>query len=124
MADGRGQVEPYWRLTMACLAGPCLWAVHFAVVYGGSHFVCYLLEPAKAEALLDSLVMVATVAIGVVIAALLKSGWFRVLDRAQVIEGDNLRFLEHTARGLALLSLFGVIWAGIAVYFIPSCVGQ
>ena len=116
--------EPYWTLTLACLLGPSLWTVQFAVMYAASHFTCALATSADAAALVRWITGAITLITALPLVLLLVPGWFTNLDRRRSVDGHNLKFLETVARGLILLSLFGVIWGGVATLYLPACAGH
>jgi len=43
------------------------------------------------------------------------------LDRDQVRQETTKEFFAGIMRLLALLSVFGVLWSGIALFFLPTC---
>lgn len=105
------------------LFGPIVWAGHLLVVYGGHAVLC-----ATGVASNWSLPIVPLLLWGTTGAALilLTVGllWAprlrRLLGVASGIEDQN-GWLEHLMRLLATLSLFGVVYAGVAVLVVPQC---
>ncbi len=114
--------EHFWRATLFSLFGPLLWTAHFGLVYGGQHVGC-----ATPVSLDPAWVIGGIVAATFAAAAPLLVGavWPHRLARLfGLTETDNsgvYPFLVGATRLLSLLSLFGVLWAGAAAAFLPSC---
>ena len=104
------------------LIGPFTWALHFAAVYGVQHMACSVMGK-NAEAVVQTFVCVASV-IGLMILAvplLAPQLPERVFSWSNV-QSETSHFLLSVMRLLTLLSLLGVVWAGLTVFFLPECV--
>lgn len=120
-----GSGTDLWRV----IAGPCLWATHFLVIYIAAAVYC---EKAGRDALLDP---VRLVVIGATVAGLAALGW--VTRRLWAVRGRSLtdndfefehntteerhRFLSHVALMLCALSATGMIFAAIPVVVLGTC---
>lgn len=104
------------------LAGPLIWVLHFAVVYGIQHVACAMVAGNRAGVLVQASVIVATVvALLALLLPIVKPNILQRMDRNGVIQKTTKAFLAELMRLLALLSFFGVLWAGIAAFFLPAC---
>ena len=113
--------DRFVRRTAVSLAPILLWAAHFGMVYGGAHVACETVDGAIGEPLADIAVWGVT---GLVVLVLVGIGLrARSLLSAGESSGDanSNDFLVHVVHALTVLSLLGVIWAGAAVNFMPTC---
>jgi hypothetical protein len=120
MSAGRA---PTFGTMVFVLFGPLIWAGHLLVAYGGHASLCefevlslwgfpvvpVLLWGATGGALLA------------LIFGLLWPGSIRRLLRAENDIEDENRWLEGLMRLLAALSLFGVVYAALAIFMVPYC---
>ncbi|MGE0716646.1 MAG: hypothetical protein AB7P02_14490 [Alphaproteobacteria bacterium] len=110
------------RAGLAMLAGPILWAMHFALVYAGHAALCAAGDrlPFVGQATLPWLLAVATAAAIAGLAALAASPRL-----AGILVGpaspSEAAFLARIIRLLAALSLFAVAAAAIAMAIVPAC---
>jgi hypothetical protein len=104
------------------LAGPLIWALHFAVVYGIQHVACATLGGHRADFWIQTSVIVATVvALLSLLLIIVKPNVILRIDREGGMSQNTRALLLGIMRLLALLSFFGVLWAGVAVFFLPAC---
>lgn len=105
------------------LIGPLtIWALHFSAVYGAHHILCAMLTDSRIGNLMLAAVSVATVAALLALLLLIvKPNVVLRMDEEMAISKNSLSFLTGVMRLLALLSLFGVLWAGSAAFFLPAC---
>ncbi|WP_292435755.1 hypothetical protein, partial [Methylobacter sp.] len=97
------------------------WVVHFAVVYGVQHIACVTLGN-RAEFWVEiSIIVVTIVALLALLVLIVKPDVLQYLDRDQVRQETTKIFFSAIMRLLALLSFFGVLWSGIALFFLPTC---
>lgn len=108
---------------LIALIGPLmLWALHFSVVYGAHHIICATVTGNRTGHLMLVAVIVATVAALLALLLLIvKPHVVLGIKRDQEISKNSRLFLTDVMRLLALLSFFGVLWAGSAVFFLPAC---
>lgn len=112
----------FWRATLAALVGPLVWALHLALVYGGQHLLCA--RGAAHNTVLWLVIISSIVAVMLLVPLLVASA--PVLQR--LLGGDQRpeptqQFLLAIMRLLVLLSLAGIIWAGVAALLLPGCSG-
>ncbi|MDO9047093.1 MAG: hypothetical protein Q7U66_05060 [Methylobacter sp.] len=113
--------EKFIGIALLSLAGPFIWVLHFAVVYGVQHIACVTLGN-RADFWVETSVIVITVAaLLALLLLILKPDILQYLDRNQVRQETTKVFFSGIMRLLALLSFFGVLWAGIALFFLPAC---
>ncbi|WP_020158316.1 hypothetical protein [Methylobacter marinus] len=113
--------KPLGALLIA-MAGPLVWALHFAVVYGTQHVVCATLAGSRAAFWVYLAVFAATaVALPVLLLLIAKPGIARHTVRRGAVTKRAQAFLTGIMRLLALLSFFGVLWAGSAALLLPAC---
>lgn len=108
---------------LIALAGPLLiWGLHFAVVYSAHHLTCTLL-PGHSAAFWARLAVIAATVMALLALLLFIAKPHAVLrmNRAGATPEIPLAFLAGVMRLLALLSWFGVFWAGSAAFFLPAC---
>jgi hypothetical protein len=104
------------------LAGPLIWALHFAVVYGVQHVACATLGGHRADFWIHASVIIATVvALLALLVTIIKPNVVLRMDRDGGMSQNTRALLPGIMRLLALLSFFGVLWAGAAVFFLPAC---
>jgi uncharacterized protein involved in cysteine biosynthesis len=112
------QREPYLRLTLAGLAGPLCWVLHFATVYLLEGFVC-----------IQEIVTRNLVVGGLLAATLLFGGacvWLIVashswLNCAGTCHPETQQFLTVITRMLAGISLLAILWATSGLVFLTAC---
>lgn len=113
--------DRFVRRTTVSLAPILLWAVHFGLVYGGAHVACTTSDGPIGELAADIAVwgvtgaaVLALVGVGLRVRSLLSGG-------AGSGDENSNDFLVHIVQALTILSLLGVIWAGAAASFMPTC---
>ena len=94
------------KTVLMIAAGAVLWAVHFAVIYGGSALAC----ARNLAALIPGIVVIATVA-GVALAIV-------VIVRSF---SQRERFEHWLAIGVAAFAITGMLFAAIPVLLVPAC---
>jgi hypothetical protein len=113
--------EKFIGIALLSLAGPFIWVLHFAVVYGVQHFFCAILE-SRADFWVDaSIITITLIALSVLVLLIAKPDILQGLDRHQAIQESSQIFFSGVMRLMALLSFFGVLWSGIALFFLPAC---
>jgi uncharacterized membrane protein len=105
-------------VVIALVAPSFIWGLHLAAVYAIQPVFCDVIGGVRAG--YGSQMAVITVTIAALLALLL------LIVKPQVVlrmnEKDSSRpFLTGVMRLLALLSFFGVLWAGSAAFFLPAC---
>lgn len=113
--------EKFIGIALLSLAGPFIWVVHFAVVYGVQHIACVTLGNRADFWVETSIIVVTVVALLALLVLILKPDILQYLDRDQVRQDITKEFFSGIMRLLALLSFFGVLWSGIALFFLPTC---
>jgi len=113
---GRPPEPPVIPFLVFLMAGPLIWAVHFAVLYGGHTLLC----AAALDMWAKPLVAAATILAGLAILALLHRPdvWARRLGLGAV--GP---YRTDLARLLAALSGLAVLWGGATALVLTACVG-
>ncbi|WP_333874762.1 hypothetical protein [Methylobacter sp.] len=113
--------EKFIGIALFSLAGPFIWVLHFAVVYGVQHAACVTLG-IRADFWVETAVIVITVvALLALVLLIAKPDILQRLDRDQIRQETTRVFFSGAMRLLALLSFFGVLWSGIALFFLPAC---
>lgn len=106
---------------LIALAGPLIiWGLHFAVVYSAHHLTCTLL-PGHSAAFWARLAIIAATVMALLALLLIIAKPHAVLRTNKATPEIPLAFLAGAMRLLALLSCFGVFWAGSALFFLPAC---
>ena len=114
--------EKFIGIALLALAGPFIWVVHFAVVYGVQHIACATLGNRAEFWLETSIIVVTIVALLALLALIVKpDDILQYLDRNQLRQETTKIFFSGMMRLLALLSFFGVLWVGLALFFLPIC---
>jgi hypothetical protein len=103
------------------LFGPIVWAAHLGVVYAGQSLLC-----AKAGAPGYGVVQIAiggvtTAAVLALLLAILAPVRLRTTLRASGWDDADQRLLDGAMRLLSILSLFGVLWAGVFTLPLDAC---
>lgn len=113
--------EKFIGIALLSLAGPFIWVLHFAVLYGVQHIACVTLGN-YADFWVKAWIIVITVAALLALVLLIaKPDILQRLDSGQIRQATTKEFFSETMRLLALLSFFGVLWSGIALFFLPTC---
>lgn len=99
--------------------GPITWAAHFSVLYFSQSMLC---AHSEGESLVPAIIGVATVVALVplgaaVIAPRSIARWAGALGPTE----EESRFHARLMTTLALLSAAAILWAGLTVFLIPSC---
>lgn len=113
--------EKFIGMALLSLAGPFIWVVHFAVVYGVHHIVCVTLKNNADFWVHIAIIVITVAALLALLALIIKPDILQRLDRNQVRQETTKEFFAGIMRLLALLSVFGVLWSGIALFFLPTC---
>ena len=123
MCDGLViQRETFWRVTLFSLSGVLLWALHFGFIYLAQHLLCALQPPGGGPAVLRWLIVIVTLLfIGALTFLGLRPAAAWRLFRANSNNANAKRLLTAIMRLLACLSFFAVLWAGVAMLFVPLC---
>jgi hypothetical protein len=113
--------EKFIGIAMLALAGPFIWVLHFAVVYGVQHIVCVTLKD-RADFWVDvSIIAITVMALLALLLIILKPDVLKSLDRNQMRPANIKDFITGIMRLMAFLSFFAVLWSGIALFFLPAC---
>lgn len=114
----RHEREPFLPLTLATLAAPLLWVLHFALVYLLEGFLCVRVAPAVA--LIPQAMLVATLVCGGGCAWSLFAGgtWLRKAGVTQLQSGNFLRAVQRVLAGLALVA---IVWGGSGALLLSPC---
>ncbi|EIC28365.1 MULTISPECIES: hypothetical protein [Methylomicrobium] len=101
------------------LVGPSfVWGLHFAAVYAIQSLFCDILGGGRAAHAAQTAVIAATVAaLLILLLPIAKPDAVLRMKRPE----KSLSFLAGVMRLLALLSFFGVLWAGSAALLVPAC---
>ncbi len=113
--------EKFIGIALLSLAGPFIWVVHFAVVYGVQHIACVTLKNRADFWVEISIIVITVVALLALLLLIVKPDVLQRLDRNQTRQETTKEFFSGIMRLLALLSFFGVLWSGIALFFLPAC---
>lgn len=113
--------EKFIGIALLSLAGPLIWVLHFAVVYGVQHIACVTLKNRADFWIETSIVVVTVVALLVLLLLIIKPDVLQRLDRNQIREERIIVFLSGIMRVLAFLSFLGVLWSGMSLFFLPAC---
>jgi hypothetical protein len=113
--------EKFIGIALLSLAGPLIWVLHFAVVYGVQHIACVTLLNRADFWIETSIVVVTVVALLVLLLLIIKPDVLQRLDKNQIREERIMVFLSGIMRVLAFLSFLGVLWSGMSLFFLPAC---
>ncbi len=114
--------EKFIGIALLSLAGPFIWVVHFAVVYGVQHIACATLENRAEFWVETSVIVITVVALPALLVLIVKpDDILQRLDKNQIRQETTKAFFSGIMRLLAFLSFFGVLWVGIALFFLPAC---
>jgi len=113
--------EKFIGIAMLALAGPFIWVLHFAVVYGVQHIVCVTLKDRTDFWVEISIIAITVAALLVLLLLILRPDVLQRLDRHQLRPANIKAFFSGIMRLLAFLSFFAVLWSGIALFFLPPC---
>lgn len=113
--------EKFIGIALLALAGPFIWVLHFAVVYGVQHIAC-VTQVKHADFWVEISIIVITVAALLALVLLIaKPDMLERLDSGRIRQETTSVFLSGIMRLMALLSIFAVLWTGIALFFLPTC---
>jgi hypothetical protein len=105
-------------VTIALVGPSFIWGLHFAAVYAIQSLFCDILGGSRPAYGAQMAVIAATVAALLMLLLLIaKPDAVLRMNRSE----SSRSFLVGVMRLLALLSVFGVLWAGSAVLFLPAC---
>lgn len=114
--------EKFIGIALLSLAGPLIWVVHFAVVYGVQHIACVTLGKRAEFWVAASIIAITVAALPALLVLIVKpDDVLRRLDKSQTRQETTKEFFSGIIRLLALLSVFAVLWSGIALFFLPAC---
>ncbi len=114
--------EKFIGIALLSLAGPFIWVVHFAVVYGVQHIVCVTLKNNAGFWVAVSIIAITVLALLALLVLIVKSDdILQRLDKSQARQETTKEFFSGIIRLLALLSVFAVLWSGSALFFLPAC---
>lgn len=100
------------------LFGPIVWALHLLVIYGSQSVLC----ARGGTASISTIIGVATlVSIAALCTAAMAPGALAGALRVGPGPGSQQAFINGVAVTLAILSLFGVVWAAATIFILPSC---
>ena len=98
--------EKFIGIALLSLAGPFIWVVHFAVVYGVQHIACVTLLNNADFWVATSIIVITVVALLALLVLILKPDVLQRLDRDQIREETHQRiFIGNYA------------YAGVFIYF-------
>lgn len=103
------------RAMLVILAGPILWAAHFAFAYATHALAC---ASAISPSAVPWTIGIATLLAIILLAVML---WEPALLRHVEGPAGSNRFLSRVSRMLAVLSLTGVLWTGWAALTLETC---
>jgi hypothetical protein len=109
----------FWRTTLLSLIGPLVWAVQFALLYVSQLVLCKIGAPHGAVFWFAT--AVSLLAIAILITLAFSPGLLKHYFNAARRTPQMLNFLLGTTRLLIILSLAGIVWAALAVFFLPEC---
>jgi len=112
--------EPYGLLTLAGLAGPFIWVLHFALAYLAEGFVCMQPEPSHSMVIWQ--VVGATLVMGALCLCLVlwPQNWVALMGGKR-IHKHSAGFLAAVTRWLAGLALLAILWSGTGVLLLGPC---
>lgn len=110
--------EAFVPLTLASLAAPLIWVLHFALLYLLEGFLCTPALPFAAA--IPGTIVIATF-IGTSACAWLLYSSTAWLRRAGASELQSGVFLANVQRLLAGLSLVAILWSGSAALLLSPC---
>lgn len=113
--------EKFIGIAVLALAGPFVWVLHFAVLYGVQHIACATLGSRAGFWIEASIIAVTVAALSVLVLLIAKPDILQRLDSGRIRQATTKEFFSETMRLLALLSFFGVLWSGLALFFLPAC---
>ncbi|MGF7163339.1 hypothetical protein FHS85_005002 [Rhodoligotrophos appendicifer] len=120
--DLRGE-RPMMGVFVYLLWGPLLWSLHLLLVYASHTGLCRMeLADWHGLPLVQGIIIGVTVALAAAATALLI--WPKTFFRAFVGSqpgADLDTFIMRTMRLLAVLSIGGILWSGMAAIVLPSC---
>lgn len=120
--DERTAREPLAGALFYMLLGPIVWAVHLTVVYAGHAVLCVkgVMQGALASRIIPFGVALATiVALAALLIAVLAAN--SRPGRSSVPASAPALFQDKVMMTLALLSAFGVVWAGASALIVEPC---
>jgi high-affinity Fe2+/Pb2+ permease len=113
--------ENFIGVALLSLAGPFIWVLHFAVVYGVQHIACARLGN-RAEFWIETSIILATVvALLALVLLMFKTDSLQSPSDGPIRQETATAFLSGVMRLLAFLSFLGVLFSGITVFFLPAC---
>ncbi|MEF3077040.1 hypothetical protein V2P20_18590 [Methylobacter sp. Wu1] len=108
-------------ILLITLAGPLIWGVHFGMVYALHHFICLLTGNSAAFWAQSAIIAATLAALLALLLAVFKPEIIQRLVRYETAQKISQSFLTGVMRLMALLSVFGVLWAGSAALLLPAC---
>lgn len=112
------------RMLAYMLFGPIVWALHLTAVYGSHALLCArgATQAVLGLSLPAFAVLAATAAaLALLVVAIFAPGALRRIARIPDSDGRERGFQDRLAALLAVLSAFGVIWAGATALLLPAC---
>lgn len=120
-ASNQQASEKFIGVALLSLAGPLIWVLHFAVVYGVQHIVCFTLGNRADFWVEVSIIAITVAALLALVLLIAKPDILQYPDNGRIGQETTKMFFSGIMRLMALLSFFGVLWSGIALFFLPAC---
>ncbi|WP_173932751.1 hypothetical protein [Chelativorans sp. Marseille-P2723] len=100
------------------MLGSLFWAVHLLVVYAAHTLICALASSPTASSLtVVALTAILALPVAFVLLNQRRTGrWFGISD-----ELPDRKTYDAISRFIGLLSLAGILWAGVAAAIVSSC---
>ena len=104
---------------MVWLAGPAVWAVHFAVMYGAHALICARLDATGPSLLWPVVAASATALALLALAGLIVARVRRARSRAR--SNGQTMFTRDLTIALAAVSMLGVVWVALPAVVTAPC---
>jgi hypothetical protein len=113
LVKGKRWTHSFVGTLLLTLTGPIVWSLHFLIVYGAHAVMCSRDASAHVEIVIVAATLIALAVLGLIV----------VRSPAERFAGSSQtrHALKAMMRSLALLSGFGIAWAGGAILFLPAC---
>jgi hypothetical protein len=101
--------------------GPIVWAAHFFLLYGIEVLIC---TGFGTSSLAQRFWIVALALTALALVLLCFMAWHVAVERSDDRRGTGIEsaaFYRPTSIGLAVLAMFGVLWATLPALLLPAC---
>jgi hypothetical protein len=121
MKSKRKRHQEFAAVTVTCLFGPLVWALHLALLYGSQHVLCTTVAGDLRDRSFHWSVALLTLIFIAVLFRAIGSGRIIISGLRSDVDEHLSLFLVYTMRWLSGLAIVGILWTALTLAFTTSC---